>query len=89
MLFQRRIANSRVAWIWSCQVGIRLVVGSLTDPLGPEQLKGDGGGAETSRLGGDDDLSFVIFGRTHAAHDLAGRHPFGRQQAVVATDGQT
>lgn len=64
-------------------------IGSLTDPLGPEQLEGDCGGAESSGLGGDYDLSFVIFGRTDAAHDFAGRHPFGRQQAVVAADGQT
>lgn len=62
---------------------------SLTDPLRSEQLEGDRGGAETSRLGGDDNLPLVVFGGTYAAHYFAGRHPLGCQHAVVAADGQT
>lgn len=41
-----------------------------------------------SGLGGDNDLSLVVFGGAHAAHYLARRHPLGRQQAVVAADRQ-
>lgn len=62
---------------------------SLTNPLWPEQFERDCGGAEASRLGGDDDFSLVIFGRTHAAHYFAGRHPLCCQHAVMAADGQT
>lgn len=62
---------------------------SLTNPLWPEQFERDRGSAKTSRLGGDNDLSLVVFGRTHAAHYLAGRHPLGCQQAVMAADRQS
>lgn len=61
---------------------------SLTDPLWPEQFERDGGGAQTPGLGGDDDLALVVFGGAHAANYLTGRHPLGRQQAVVAADRQ-
>lgn len=47
-------------------------LGSLTNPLWPEQLERDRGGAETPGLGGDNDLSLVVFGRSYAAHYLAG-----------------
>lgn len=61
----------------------------LTNPLWPEQFKRDSGGAETPGLGGDDYLPLVVFGRPHAAHYLAGRHPLCCQQAVMAADRQT
>lgn len=62
---------------------------SLTNPLWPEQFEWDRGGAESSGLCGDNDLSLVVFGGTHAAHYLTGWHPLGCQQAVMAADQQT
>lgn len=58
----------------------------LTDPFWFEESEGDCGGAETSSLGGHNDLSFVILGRTHTTNYLAGRHPFSCQQTVMTTD---
>lgn len=62
---------------------------SLTNPLWSEELEGDRGGAEASRLGGHNDLSFVIFGRTHTTNYLASRHPLSGQQTVMTTDRET
>lgn len=64
-------------------------VASLTNPFWLEESEQDCGGAETSRLGGHNDLSFVIFGRTHTANYLACRHPFGGQQTVMTADRET
>lgn len=61
----------------------------LTDLLSLEQLEGDGGGAVSSWLGADDDLSLIVFGWAHMTHYLTGWHPLSRQQAVVTTDGET
>lgn len=61
----------------------------LTDPLGFEQFEGDCGCSSASALGGDDDLTLVIFSRTHSTHYLTSRHPFSGQQTVMTTDRQT